>query len=177
MDRRRYTGVVWGILLILVGIVFLLSRFFPSVVSSLSLEFTWPFIVIAAGFIMLILAGGLRSPELAIPACIVGGIGVILWWQNYTDNWGSWAYIWTLIPGFAGVGTIIASLLGGKGSISEGVRTVIVSLVLFGIFASFFGAFGLAGKWWPLLLIVLGLLLLAQGFFRFGRKPKQEGQQ
>ena len=43
---------------------------------------------------------------------------------------------------------------------------LVISLVVFAVFASFFGALGLVGSYWPVLLIVLGLLLLAQSLFR-----------
>ena len=43
---------------------------------------------------------------------------------------------------------------------------ILISLVLFTVFGSFFGALGLAGDYWPVLLIVLGLLILVRPLFR-----------
>ena len=43
---------------------------------------------------------------------------------------------------------------------------ILISLVLFAIFGSFFGALGLVGDYWPVLLIVLGLLMLVRRLFR-----------
>jgi len=106
---------------------------------------------------------------LATPACIVGGIGVLLYWQNVTGNWESWAYAWTLIPGFVGVGIVLTGLLsrGNRQSVHEGGTLILISLVLFAIFGSFFGALGLMGKYWPILLVALGLLMLIRPLFRF----------
>ncbi len=39
-----------------------------------------------------------------MPSIIVGGIGGILAYQDYTGHWESWSYLWTLIPGFVGLG-------------------------------------------------------------------------
>ena len=105
---------------------------------------------------------------MAVPACIVGGIGGLLYWQNATGNWESWAYAWTLIPGFVGVGIVLSGLLGGeiRQSVSGGGWLILISLVLFTIFGSFFGALGIVGDYWPVLLILLGLLILIRSLFR-----------
>jgi hypothetical protein len=105
---------------------------------------------------------------MAVPACIVGGIGGLLYWQNATGNWESWAYAWTLIPGFVGVGIVLSGLLGGdtQQSVRGGAWLILISLVLFTIFGSFLGGLGLLGPYWPVLLIALGLLVLVRSFFR-----------
>jgi hypothetical protein len=92
----------------------------------------------------------------------------LLYWQNATETWESWAYMWTLIPGFVGAGIVLSSLLGGEGrpAAREGARLVVISLVMFGVFGSFFGALGLVGRYWPVLLIALGLLILVQRLLR-----------
>jgi hypothetical protein len=99
---------------------------------------------------------------MAVPACIVGGIGMILFWQNQTGNFGSWAYAWTLIPGFAGVGEVLAALLGDRNTahIRSGLRQIVVSAVLFVVFGSFLGGFRVLGPYWPVILIAGGLLLI-----------------
>lgn len=105
---------------------------------------------------------------MAVPACVVGGIGGLLYWQNTTGNWQSWAYAWTPIPGFVGVGIIMAAALGegGRQAVSGGLWLAFISLMLFTIFGSFFGAFGFLGDYWPALLILVGLLILVQNLFR-----------
>jgi hypothetical protein len=72
-----------------------------------------------------------------------------------------------LIPGFAGVGTLLSGVLQGKGGmISGGAGSVLVSLILFALFASFLGGPAFLGRYWPVLLIALGLIGVAQYFFR-----------
>ncbi|HPL28540.1 MAG TPA: hypothetical protein PLG21_10845, partial [Anaerolineae bacterium] len=110
---------------------------------------------------------------MAVPACIVGGIGGLLYWQNATGRWGSWAYAWALIPGFAGVGLILAGLLRlNWRQVQAGLWQAFISLVVFGIFGSFFGGLGVLGRYWPALLILLGLALMVRAFLRPQRHPE-----
>ena len=164
--RTRYTSLAGGALLILLGLVFLAFQIVPGLGRFMQIEFTWPFIIVAVGLGLLLLGVLVGTPSMAIPACIVGGIGTLLWWQNLTGNWQSWSYAWALIPGFVGVGIILSSLLGGEEKVADGAKTILISLVMFAIFGSFFGAVGLAGRYWPVLLILLGLIVLGQSIFR-----------
>ena len=43
---------------------------------------------------------------------------------------------------------------------------VLISLVLFTVFGSFFGAVSFLGKYWPVLLIALGVVSLFQALFK-----------
>ena len=164
MDSQRRSSVAGGLVLILLGALFLAVQWVPG----LQLWFSWPLIIIGIGVLLLIVGLLTGVPAMAMPACIVGGIGGLLYWQNATGNWESWAYAWTLIPGFVGVGMVLSGLLGGdtRQMISGGGWLILISLVLFAVFASFFGALGLVGSYWPVLLIGLGLLVLAQSLFR-----------
>jgi hypothetical protein len=165
MDRARRSGVAVGAVLIIIGAWLLLVQ----VVPGLRGWFSWPTIIIGVGLLLLVLGMFLGEYEMAIPGCIVGGVGGILYWQNLTGNWESWSYVWALIPGFAGTGTVIAGLLSRDGGqVRGGLWTMLVSAVLFVIFGSLFGAIGVLGQYWPVLLIVLGLAALVQGFVKRG---------
>jgi hypothetical protein len=168
MNKRRRTGLVGGTLLVLLGLWFLAMQLVPDLQSLIDIELSWPLFVIGAGVVLLILGLLTGEPGMAVPACIVGGIGVLLYYQNETGDWASWAYAWTLIPGFAGVGAILAGLLGDKPkqSVRDGVNLIIISAVMFVIFSSFLGGQNLLGPYWPVLLILLGLWFLIQPLFR-----------
>ena len=75
--------------------------------------------------------------------------------------------MWTLIPGFVGVGTLIADLLSPLPHMrGGGWGLILISLIGFAIFG---GAFGLGGelqKYWPVLIILLGLFTLFRALFR-----------
>jgi hypothetical protein len=161
MGQQRRTGLAFGVILILIGAWFLAVQLIPGLSRW---GFHWPLIILGVGVLLFVLGLATRQPSLAIPACIVGGIGGLLYWQFLTDRWESWSYAWALIPGFVGLGMIVTGLLGERrGEMFRGGATLLViSLVLFVIFGAFLGGgFGL-GQYWPILLIVLGLFLLAQ---------------
>jgi hypothetical protein len=158
VDDRRRSNLVAGLLLILGGLLVLALQLLPNVV----LTFTWPWIIIGFALVVFLIGAVTGVPALAVPACIIGGIGGILTYQTITGDWDSWAYVWAFIPGFVGLGLVVAGLLGGDGasSMRAGGWLILISLVLFAAFGSLFGALGLLGAYWPVLLIVLGLLLL-----------------
>jgi peptidoglycan/LPS O-acetylase OafA/YrhL len=107
---------------------------------------------------------------MAVPATVVAGIGGVLYWQETTGNWNSWAYTWTLIPGFVGLGIILEALLEGKprGGLRAGGSLMVISAILFVIFASFMGGPALLGTYWPVLLILIGLWFIIRSLLRRG---------
>ncbi len=167
MDRARRSTLGFGVLLIALGLFFLVRQIFLGFLGWNG-PFTWPFSVVGVGVFLLFLGLVTGNPGMAVPACIVGGIGLLLYWQNLTGNWASWAYAWTLIPGFAGVGVILEGLFSGRfgKALVGGGWTILVSLVMFTIFASFLGGPQLVGQYWPALLILLGVIALVQYFIQ-----------
>jgi hypothetical protein len=169
IERRTRSSITAGVLLIVLGVLFLFFQFSPIGWSWLNVELGWPLIVIGVGVFLLFFGLLVNAPGMAVPASIVGGIGALLYWQNLTGNWESWAYAWTLIPGFVGIGIILTGLLGGGrlGKTIEGGGTLLlISLILFAIFSSFLGRQDYFGPYWPVLLILLGLIIMARSFFR-----------
>lgn len=164
MNRNRRASIAGGILLILLGAFFLAREFYPDLFAF----WDWPFIIIGIGTLFLLWAviGGLGG--LAIPATIMAGIGGILYYQNLTGDWDSWSYIWALIPGFVGVGVLLSGLIDGnfKSTLDGGVTLVIISAILFFIFGTTFGLDYNLSQYWPVLLILLGLISLARVLFR-----------
>jgi hypothetical protein len=169
MNKTNRSNLVVGLLLILLGVWLLINQFMPGFEPWVTVHLSWPFLVIGAGFFVLFLGLLLNIPEMAIPACIVGGIGCLLYWQNMTGNWQSWAYVWALIPGFSGIGTIIAGIWRGQPgpAIRSGGGSIIFSLILFAIMASFLGGWHIFGPYWPVLFILLGIWILVRQFIRF----------
>ena len=168
MDTRTRSAAVGGVLLILLGALLLLAQIIPAWRGLLGLEWSWPLIVVAVGlglFLMGLITG---APGMAIPACIVAGIGGILYWQNLTGSWLSWSFAWALIPGFVGVGMILAAVLGegGWSQVGKGGESILVSLVLFLIFGSLFGGMAGLGSYWPALLILVGGVQLVRRVLR-----------
>jgi hypothetical protein len=167
MDKRRRSNIAVGVILILVGAFMLIFQFIPAMREWIPAGFSWPLIIVGFGLFLLLLGLFSGSAEMAVPAAVFMGIGGILYWQNATGNWESWAYVWTLIPGFVGVGVIVSGLISGKVSsaLRAGIWQILISLVLFFIFGSFLGGLALIGPYWPVLLIALGVVLLLRLLF------------
>jgi hypothetical protein len=169
METSRRSGLVGGVILILLGGAFLAAQFVPGLRMWFRAADSWPLVVIGVGVLLLVLSFALGTPPLAVPGCIVGGIGCLLFYQNATGNWESWAYAWTLIPGFVGIGVLLAALMqgGARKDLAGGLWLILISLVAFVVFGSFLGL-GRFSPYWPVLLVLGGLLILGQTLF--GRK-------
>ena len=167
MNRSNRFRFFAGILLILAGVWFLLVKFYPELGNWIHIEMTWPLIVIGVGVFLLFLGLLVGEPGMAVPACIVGGIGGILYWQNATDNMGSWSYAWSLIPGFVGIGILLSGLLEGKfrKAWNDGIGLLLVSAFTFLIFGSWLGELPFH-DYWPILIILLGVWILVRSLFR-----------
>jgi len=168
MDRTKRSTLAVGILLVLVGAYFIVANLVPAFNDWINVTMSWPLIIIAVGIGLLVLGLLVGAPEMAIPAVIVGGIGGILYYQNLSGNWGSWAYMWTLIPGLSGLGMLLGKALGARGehTVRAALDTIGTSLVMFVIFGAFFGAFKMLGDYWPLLLVAAGVLLGIRSLIR-----------
>ncbi len=169
---KRRASVFSGIFLVLLGVLFLVREIAPQYFNF----WDWPFIIIGLGFIFLIWALLSRTGGLAVPGSILAGIGGILYYQNVTGDWGSWSYIWALIPGFVGIGIVISGLVDGKfkEAINAGLVLVLISTILLFVFGAAFGAtLGLPfeiTQYWPVFLIVLGVISLVRAIFAFNKK-------
>jgi hypothetical protein len=161
MERRG--SIVGGIILILVGLFFLLLQFFPELINWFDIAQQWPLLIVGIGALFM-LGALLGTPPLAIPGSIVGGTGLILFYQERSSDWSSWAYIWALYPIFVGLGILLMYALQGNGrkGWEEAKPPFIVGMVLFLIFWGAFRGLASLGPFWPILIILGGLWLLWQ---------------
>jgi hypothetical protein len=172
MQKKNRTQLVLGLLLILGAGWLIATRINPALANLIHLTFDWPMYVILTGAGLLALGLLVGAPDMAIPACIVAGIGGILYYQNVTSRWESWSYMWTLIPGFVGLGVILTGIIGGgfMPKLREGLRLLFTSAILFTIFATIFNAwtiFGSYSTYVPIvLLFLLGIWLIVRGAIR-----------
>jgi hypothetical protein len=168
---KNRSNLFLGILLIAIGGWLVATRQIPSL-RDFTENMTGATWTIAAGALILLIGLITGAPGMAVPASIVAGVGGILYYQDQAGDYASWSYMWTLIPGFVGVGTILAGLLGENTArnISSGLRTLAFSAVLFLVFATFLGDINFLGEYGAaILLILFGVYLLARGIYRGGR--------
>lgn len=175
MNRRG--SLTFGILLILIGGWFLAVQFIDPLENWVERFIDWPFWIIGPGLLFLVAAIVSGVSGLAVPGSIITGIGCIMYYQNFTNDWESWSYMWTLIIGFVGIGVFLMHMLDGtpRKAIKEGGNTIVTSLIMFLIFGSIFrSVFGdppFLGDYWPLLLVAAGLWMLVRPLLR---RPKAE---
>ena len=168
MSTQRNTGaLIGGVTLIAVGVISLLGQIFSGMNFW---SFIWPFFVIGVGamFYIGMFMGGKSVSGLAIPATIITAIGLMLFYQNITGHWESWAYGWKVIVIAVGIGIYIMGAFGeDEEQRSSGKGVMKVGAILFIIFGGFFemifsagSRFGLRQVIFPIGLILLGLYLI-----------------
>ncbi|MFZ2413792.1 MAG: hypothetical protein WAW16_06185 [Candidatus Cryosericum sp.] len=155
-----------GLLLLAVGAWILIARFIHINIG----DWLWPFWIIVPGG--LIMALGFRDTQrggegLVTFGSIVAVTGVILFVQNITGQWQSWAYAWALLfPGSIGLGQYLwGKRTSNARAVNSAEKTLRAAAVLFIAFGIFFevvlgiGGFrlGSAGR------VVVPVLLIAAG--------------
>ena len=175
--KQNRSNLALGIILLAVGGWLLVSRQVPEIQEWLSDHSTGSIYTIGAGILILLIGLITNAPGMAVPASIVAGIGGILYYQEVNSAYASWSYMWTLIPGFVGVGSILTGILGenSRRNFKSGFRLLVISAVMFVIFGSFLGGLELFSEFvLPIILIALGLYVLARGFMRGNKGGNNE---
>jgi hypothetical protein len=173
-NRSNAGALIGGGVLIAFGLLSLVGQVFRTVNWS----FLWPFAVIGIGalFFVAMLSGGKQAAGLAIPGSVVGGIGLVLLFQNLTRHWESMSYFWTLIILFVGLGVYLMGRYGGdEEQKRSGARVMKVGFILFIIFGAFFEMIfsSFNGYIFPILLILLGgYLVLSRSGLLSSKKPE-----
>jgi hypothetical protein len=172
-SRSRTIVTLVGLLLIVLGVLFLIGRMISVDVERLA----WPFFVIAPGvlvFFFSLARGNQAGERLAMVGSAVTMVGTILLFQNTVDYFQSWAYAWALVfPTSVGVGQIIYGSIKNRADMSAtGRRRAVVGIIIFVALAVFFEfvigfggrGIGLGPLGWPVVLIVLGVMLVVGNY-------------
>lgn len=164
---RNRTQLALGLVLILLGAFFIVQRQVPALNHWVQLYMTWPLNIVAVGALIFLIGLLVGAPGMSVPAVIVAGIGGILYYQEATRDFSSWSYMWTLIPGFVGVGELLNGLLSGNNfKLRSGSNLIVTSAVLFIIFAAIMGKLTILGPYGPaILLILVGVWVMARGLW------------
>ncbi len=170
-ERRGSGGAAFlGAILIILGLIFLAGRYLNFDIG----QFAWPFYVIGPGLALLLLGLTQRNGSgLAIGGSVITMVGLLLFYQNVTDYWESWAYAWPLVaPGGSGLGMVLYGTRARNASMARaGFWQIVTALGLFAAgFVVFEGVLGIGGRRFPLpnwvlptVVVGLGLLLLVRG--------------
>ncbi len=143
MDPSRKASLGFGVLLIAFGAILFLFSLVPGDWVGRA----WPvifFLIAACFFLPVFLWPDSRHglAALFIPGGVFLSLGLIFTYATLTQDWVVWAYAWLLIVAGAGLGILLASVVGGWGKTSywAGIWMLAISTGLFGLFATLFGA-------------------------------------
>jgi hypothetical protein len=174
--RTNRASLIFGLLLIALGVLFLLGQLFDVNVW----QYAWPLFILVPGIIFfgITLSGGAESAGFAIPASILTTVGLIFFFQALTGHYASWAYVWTLIfPTAVGLGMFIMGSVGDDDSLrKQGKGFLRAGLVMFVILGFVFEAIFRLGDslfnrlFWPAMIILFGLYLILRQTGIFGGK-------
>ena len=185
---ERWGGLtVLGATLVLVGAAWFVLRELRIDPFAAIAGAGWPYFVIIPGVVLLV-ASLVRTPPhgagFAIAGSIVTLVGAVLFYQQATGHWESWAYAWALVgPGGAGLGMLFYGLIFGQRDLrATGARLVAIGAAIFAVgywyFETIFAS-GRAplelGESWPIVVIGAGLLALVAGLL--SRGSRREGAQ
>jgi hypothetical protein len=167
-----------GLVLIVIGALFLIAQVVEIDVGDAG----WPLLVIVPGIALLVvglLVGGQPGVGLSIAGSITTMVGVVLFYQNLTGLYETWAYAWALVaPGGVGLGMLLSGIAQGDRELAtEGARTALVGVGLFLGFGIFFeGVVGLSGggglfaePFVAAALVVIGIVVMIWGIVTRGR--------
>ncbi len=171
---------ILGMVLVGVGILFLLLNIFDVDYG----RFAWPFFIIIPGAVLFISAFTMDEASgqaLAIAGGIITAAGTLLFYQNISNHWTSWAYAWALVaPGSIGLAQLIlGSVKNQDKMVRDGKQMLLIGLAIFAAGFVFFeliigiSGFRLGRLGWPILLIGIGVILLARGLF-VGKKEQNK---
>jgi hypothetical protein len=133
------SNALGGVLLIVLGIIFLVGQIFDFHLG----RYLWPFTVIVPGVVLFLRALALEEEvgkALAIISGIVTMVGVILFVQSLTDLWANWSYAWALVaPTGPGLGLWLLGTLKDRADLVKSGKDLIrVGLSIFMVAAVFF---------------------------------------
>jgi hypothetical protein len=183
INKRNSGTLVAGAILIAFGLLALAGQLFRGFHFW---SYLWPFIIIGVGaaFFASMFAGGKSMAGLAIPGSIIGGLGLLMFFQNLFNHWESWAYSWAIILVLVGLGIFIMGLYTQDARRRQsGLRLMKIGAILFIIFGGFFelifSAFqphGIQSYLFPAALVLLGgyLVVTRSGWLPSKRSDSSE---
>src|SRR5579864_4472055 len=173
---RGGTSAALGVVLVVLGIFALVI-----VLSGVDLtQYGWPLFVIVPGLTLLVIGFVGLGPGASIPGGVVTMLGLVLAYQNFSGDWPSWAFSWSLVVPFGvGLGMYLQALRDRDMVALRRGRTLMgIGLLIFMIGFVFFESilgisqrdYGVVGKGaLPALLIVIGGVLLVRSVQRSRR--------
>ena|SRR5215831_12401817 len=172
--------IVMGVVLILIGTIYLAVEFVPRLRQIDVAHYGWPFFVILPGLVLIGIAGALPEADgLCIPGGIVMMAGVVLFFQNLFGLFATATYTWALVaPGGVGVGLWLQGLVReSPGLRASGTQAMGAGFIIFLLSALFFESIvHVSGILFPLLVrLLLPLVFIVVGIVVMVRRTMPVG--
>lgn len=155
-----------GVVLVATGGLFLADQLLGIQIMA----YFWPLLIVLFGltFFVGMLVAGRKGSGLAIPGAVITILGVLLFFQNAFNLWGTWTYAWALLTSAVGLGMLIMNgYLKREGLrrvagvvIGIGLIAFVVFGVLFEVILNISGANLYSGVFLGAGLIMLGLFVV-----------------
>lgn len=174
--RPDRSALTLGAILILGGLLLFAAQVLDLDIGALG----WPSIVVGVGVVLLLLGLLVNNEQgMVIGGTVVTTVGLVLFYQDQTGRWESWAYAWALVgPAASGLGMLLWGLRSGSGTeLRNGTWALLGGLGLFAVgFLFFEGMLGISGDRLPIADWVLPALVIGIGVVVLGRGLLSRGE-
>lgn len=157
----RRTNIIWGVLLIIIGVLILLNKVYS--INLLSISFLWPLFILIPGLSFEFeYFSSRRDAGVLVPGGILTTIGVLFLFQTYT-NWRFAEIIWPVCVLSVALGLFQLYIFGQK---SSGLLIPVFILGTVGGIGLLTILFGQLLPWlsysllFPIIIILLGIYIL-----------------
>jgi hypothetical protein len=169
-DANGFPTVAVGLVLVVIGVAL-----FAGQLAGIGIEdLGWPSLVVAAGIAILVIGLVVAGEQgMVIGGAVATTVGLVLFYQDRTGRWETWAYAWALVgPAASGLGLALWGARTGNGAdVRNGVWGLLGGLAVFVIgFLFFEGVIGIGGdrialpEWLlPAAVIAIGVVVLGRG--------------
>lgn len=162
-QQGNKSNLVWGVMLILIGIFLLAAQF-----GYICWDNLWPFILIIGGGLFLFgFLANRNNYGLLMPGTILTIVGLLFLYTN-AGRWDALEYLWPTFILAPGVGFILMYLFAPKGN-GLWIPAVILVFIALIFYVQFWDIF----RFWPVILIVIGLYILISAG-RNNQKPESK---
>ena len=156
MNYKTRKFPVGGVILVLIGIVFLAE-------SLTDLDFRWYYFLILLGIVFYAVAFSSEDKGVVFPGTILLALGLIFL-LNDESIIDSWYKTWPLFPASVGLAFIVLYICRPKdwGLLIPGGILIIFSIIFLADNYSYihFDTLKFISRYWPLILIIIGVKLL-----------------
>jgi len=152
--QKQKGNLIWGILLIVIGLVFFIGN-----ISRVSMDYLWPVFPLAVGIMFLVgYFNDRKNYGLLMPGSILTVVSLLFFYCNFS-GWWHMEYLWPIFI-LAPASGFFAMYFGGnkdQGLLIPGFILAVVGCVFLFLSSG-------VGDFWPVFLIAAGIIMIVIQF-------------